>query len=113
MDILKPIVSIYDVKKDVVLFYLDPSLVNQVVDLLYLDDDNELFLNDKVYCIDRSTLQLERIGTIQLIQKNQISIRIQSGFNVHLSTQNYHIFIKRRKSKKNERDFYKALLNSL
>ena len=113
MDILKPIVSIYDVKKDVVLFYLDPSLVNQVADLLYLDDDNELFLNDKVYIIDRSTLELEHIGIIQAIKDDLVTIKVKSKYSVHFLTDKYHIFIKRRKSKKNDREFYKALLNSL
>ena len=38
MDILKPILDIYDVKKDVLLFYLDSKVEQQVEDLLYLDD---------------------------------------------------------------------------
>lgn len=113
MDILKPILDIYDVKKDVLLFYISEKIQDIVEDLLYLDDDNELFLNDKVYIIDRSTLELEHIGIIQAIKDDLVTIKVKSKYSVHFLTDKYHIFIKRRKSKKNDREFYKALLNSL
>ena len=69
MDILKPILDIYDVKKDVLLFYLDDKIKREVENLDYLEDDNELFLNDKVYIINRSTLELEHNGIIQAIKE--------------------------------------------
>ena len=46
MDILKPILDIYETKKEVLLFYLDVTVKEQVEDFDYLDDDNNLFLND-------------------------------------------------------------------
>jgi len=113
MDILKPILDIYDTKKDVILFYLDSKLKGQVEDFDYLDDDNDLFLNDKVYCIKRSTLDLDVVGFIQAIKEKKISLKVKSKYGVHINQDEYHIFIKRRKCKKNDRDFYKALLNSL
>ena len=47
MDILKPILDIYDTKKEVLLFYLDATVKEQVEDFNYLDDENNLFLNDR------------------------------------------------------------------
>ncbi len=113
MDILKPILDIYDVKKDVLLFYLDPDIIKIIDDLDYLDDENDLFLNDKIFIIDRSTLELDHAGIIQAIKDDIVSIKVKSKFSVHINMNNYHIFIKRKKTKKNDRDFYKALLNSL
>ena len=113
MDILKPILDIYDVKKDVLLFYLDSKVKEQVEDFDYLDDDNDLFLNDKVYCIKRSTLELDVVGFVQAIKEKKISLKVKSKYGVHINQDEYHIFIKRRKSKKNDREFYKALLNAL
>ena len=113
IDILKPILDIYDTKKDVLLFYLDSKVQTQVEDLDYLEDDNELFLNDKIFIINRATLELEHIGIIQAIKEETVTIKVKSKFAVHCNQDNYHIFIKRRKSKKNDREFYKALLNSL
>ena len=113
MDILKPILDIYDVKKDVLLFYLEPKVKQEVEDLDYLDDDNQLFLNDKVFLINQSTLELEHSGLIQAIKENIVTIKVKSTYAVHFQTQEYHVFIKRKKTKKNDREFYKALLNSL
>ena len=113
MDILKPILDIYDTKKEVLLFYLDPFVKEQVEDFDYLDDGNDLFLNDKIYCIKRSTLDIDVIGYIQAIKGKKISLKVKSKYGVHINQNEYHIFIKRRKTKKNDRDFYKALLNSL
>jgi hypothetical protein len=113
IDILKPILDIYDSKKDILLFYLEPPVRSEVEGLDYLDDGNDLFLNDKVYCIKRSTLELDVIGSIQAIQDKNISLKVKSRYGNHLNKDEYHIFIKRRKCKKNDRDFYKALLNAL
>jgi len=113
IDILKPILDIYDTKKEVLLFYLDARVKAQVEGLDYLDDDNNLFLNDKVYCVNRSTLELEVIGIIQAIKKKKVSLKVNSKYTIHLSKDEYHIFTKRRKCKKNDREFYKALLNAL
>lgn len=112
IDILKPILDIYDIKKDVLLFYLTPEIRSTVEDFEYLDDDHELFLNDKIYLISRTTLQLVKSGTIHAIQNNYVTIKYKR-YNNHLPISEYHIFIKRKRSKKNDRDFYKALLESL
>ena len=113
MDILKPILDIYDTKKEVLLFYLDSKIVSEIGELNYLDDgDNELFLNDKIYCIDRATLNLDHIGVIHAIKSKKITIKVK-GFCKHIKQSSYHIFIKRRRSKQNDREFYQALLNSL
>ena len=101
IDILKPLLDIYDVKKDVLLFYLDNSVRNKVEDYDYEADDMDLFLNDTVYCIDRGTLTLDHVGKIIAIKDNTLSIKKQYKYSIHLSKDDYHIFIKRRKTKAN------------
>jgi hypothetical protein len=113
MDILKPILDIYDTKKNVLLFYLDASIKSEIEELLYLGDDNELFLNDKIFCIDRATLTLDHVGIIHAIKDKRITIKVKGGYSKHVLESSYHIFIKRKRSKKNDRDYYQALLNSL
>ena len=113
MDILKPILDIYDTKKDVLLFYLDASIRSQVEDFDYEGDDFDLFLNDTIFCINKSTLDLEHNGKILAIKENKITMKVKYKYSIHLNKDNYHIFIKRRRCKKNDREFYKALLNSL
>ena len=113
LDILKPILDIYDTKLSTLLFYLSPTIQAQVCDCDYLDDDNELFLNDKVFAIRRSDLQLDCIGCIHGIKPNRLTLRKTTGSMVHLQTEQYHILFKRKRSKQNDREFYQALLNSL
>jgi len=93
--------------------YFNVYLYSKYFDLDYLDDDNQLFLNDKVFLINRSTLELEHSGLIQAIKENVVTIKVKSTYAVHFQKEEYHVFIKRRKSKKNDREFYKALLDAL
>lgn len=113
LDILKPILDIYDTKLSTLLFYLSPTIQAQVCECDYLDDDNELFLNDKVFAIRRSDLQLDCSGCIYGIKPNKVTLRKTNGNMVHLQTNLYHILFKRKRSKQNDREFYQALLNSL
>ena len=53
------------------------------------------------------------IGIIQAIKQKKITIKVRGGYSKHLHESSYHIFIKRKRSKQNDRDFYKALLNAL
>ena len=113
MDILKPILDIYDEKKEVLTFYLDGCIKDKIVDLDYLDDGHELFLNDRIYIINRATLELEHSGIIQSIKDDIVCIKVKCKYSVHFKINEYHVFIKRKKNKKNDRDFYKAMLNAL
>ena len=97
MDILKPILDIYDEKKDVLTFYLDANIKDKVLDLDYLDDGHELFLNDRIYIINRSTLELEHIGIIQSIKEDLVCVKVKSKYSVHFKTNEYHVFIKRKR----------------
>ena len=110
---LKHILDIYDKKKDTLLYYLTDDVKDIVESFEFLDDGHDLFINDNIYCIHKSTLDLDYVGRIMAIQKQRITIKYKYKWSIHLPKNEYYIFIKRRKSKKNDRDFYKALLNAL
>ena len=113
MEILKPILQIYAIKKPQLLYYLDDRVSEQVDNFDLLDDGHELFLNDTIYCIHKSTLELDHKGKVMAVRKKIVSIKEKYKYSVHLDKRHYYIFIKRKKSKKNDRDFYKALLDAL
>ena len=91
MDILKPILDIYDTKKEVLLFYLDATVKEQVEDFNYLDDENNLFLNDKISFLDipktiektvKKFQSKEEPSAKDLIQLNQ-EIKVYLDSNYH------------------------------
>ena len=110
---LKQLLSIYDNKKEPLLYYVSKDTKNKVKDLLYLlDDNNELLLNDKLFCINRSTLELEHIGKLICISKNKVTIK-EKNYSVYLNKHHYYIFIQRKQTKQNKKEFFKELLKSL
>jgi len=110
---LKHILDIYDKKKDTLLYYLTDDVKDIVEAFDFLDDGHDLFINDNIYCIHKSTLDLDYVGRIMAIQKQKITIKYKYKYSIHLPKNEYYILIKRKKTKKNDRDFYKALLNAL
>tara|TARA_B110001469_G_C9607561_1_gene302135 strand:+ start:346 stop:684 length:339 start_codon:yes stop_codon:yes gene_type:complete len=72
---------------------------------------NELYLNDQIICIHKSTLEIKAIGKIVNISENNICI-CKRGNNscIYLKPLQYYILIKPLKNKNNDRMFYENLL---
>ena len=70
---LKHILDIYDKKKDTLLYYLTDDVKDIVEPFDFLDDGHDLFINDNIYCIHKSTLDLDYVGRIMAIQKQSQS----------------------------------------
>jgi len=110
---LQEILSIYDNKQKALAYYLDDSIVVKLDKSIYFDESNDdLFLNDMITCINKRTLELEYKGRILAISDDKITIR-KNKHQVHLVKDDYYIFYKRKKTKDNQVDFYKALLECL
>ena len=64
MDIepLKTLLSYSNDKKDTILTFLDKSVREKVIKLEY--EDEKFYINDRIYCIKRNTLELEYNGKI-------------------------------------------------
>ena len=112
---LKNILKIYKDKQKVLFAYLDSDTVSQLKDtLLYDDINNDIYLNDNLIFVSKNTGKIFKKGKTISIDENKITIKTQTN-HLTLDSNQYYIFIKQRKnkSKKNNRDFYKALLNNL
>ena len=79
----------------------------------YIFDLDTLFLNDRIIFVNKSTGEIYKKGTIIKITEDKITIK--NGMNISLPKNDYYIFryLKRYKSKKNNRQFYEELLKSL
>lgn len=117
MDIepLETILKIYKDKHKVLVTYLNEETVSKLTNKIYYNEETaDLFLNDNITFVAKNTGKIFKSGKIISIDEYKITIKTQSNY-LTLNSDEYYIFIKQRKnkSKKNDRDFYKALLNSL
>lgn len=97
--------------KDTLLYYLKRSVRDKVIKLNY--EDKKLYVNDRIYCIKRNTLELEHIGNITSIDKNVISLKITTVKGININRNKYYIFVKVKKNDVKKRDFMKNLLEVL
>lgn len=112
---LETILKIYKDKHKVFVNYLDEETISKLENKIYYDEEtDDLFLNDNVTFVKKNTGKIFKSGKIISIDDPEITIKTPSNY-LTLQSNEYYIFIKQRKnkSKKNDRDFYKALLNSL
>tara|TARA_Y100000389_G_C17458916_1_gene520179 strand:+ start:749 stop:1090 length:342 start_codon:yes stop_codon:yes gene_type:complete len=113
MDIepLKTILSYSNDKKDTLLNFLEKRVREKIIKLEY--EDKRFYINDKIYCIKRNTLELEYIGKIYCIEDDHIGIKLSNVRNVNINPDKYYIFVKIKSKDMKKRDFYKQLLEQL
>ena len=98
---------------DILLRYLPDKTYEIIKNKIYYDPYNsDLFLNQKICCIDKSNGKIAHRGNIIKIKDNFISIRC-SNKCLHINTEDFYIFISQNKSKKNDYEYFQALLNML
>ena len=96
MDIepLKTIMSYSNDKKDTLLNSNPKKSVREKVIKLEYEDES-FYINDKIYCIKRNTLELEYIGRIYCIDDDSIGIKLSNVRNVNINPDlKYYIFVK-------------------
>ena len=109
-DILNSIMKISNDKKDTLMYFLSPD-IQDTIRPFELVNKNKLYLNDKIYCISKSNLQLEYSGLIKhmdekiLIKKNRLPI--------YIDPKNYYIFVQPSQNTKSDRLFFESLLKNL
>jgi hypothetical protein len=113
MDIepLKSILEWSPNKKDTLLYYLSND-VKEKVKKLELEEE-KLYVQDRVYCIKKNTLELECDGTILYIENGRIGIKITNIKTIRLNPDDYYIFVKCKKTISKQREFMKQLLEQL
>lgn len=98
-------------KKDTLLYYL-PNKVSKKVSKYELEED-KLYIQDRIYCIKRNTLELEHEGSIIYIDDGMIGLKINNIKTIRLDPKKYYIFVKCKKSINKQREFMKQLLEQL
>lgn len=112
---LETILKVYKDKQKVFANYFDEETVSKLSGKVYYEEEtDDLFLNDNITFVKKNTGKIFHSGKIISIDNPEITIKTSSNY-LTLNSNEYYIFIQQRKnkSKKNDRDFYKALLNSL
>lgn len=97
--------------ESILLRYLPDNTVSQIYNKTYYDPDSlDLFLNQKIWCIDKTNGKISYIGKICKILHNSIYINCGNKY-IHIYINHYYIFISNSKSKTNDYQYYKALLD--
>ena len=107
---LKSILEISNNKKETLLYFLPLAVKKKVVDCEL--EENDFYINDRVFCIKRNTLELEIVGKIICIDENNLGIK-KSSMNVYIDANKYYIFVKMTKKIISQREFLKKLLETL
>ena len=116
IDPLKEVLDIYNNKHNVLMHYLPPETTKKLTRYIYVEDMDELFLNDRLIFVQKSNGKFLKQGIIIKITNDQITIKTStSNVSFYINTDNYYLFINPRKNKsqKLNRTYLKELLNSL
>ena len=113
MEPLKNLLSTYKDKEYILKHYLPESSTKLLNEYEYVYDLDTLFLNDKIIFIKKSTGEIYKKGIVIKITEDKITIK--NGMNISLPKNDYYLFryLKKYKSKKNNKKYYEELLKSL
>ena len=113
MDIepLKNILEWSENKKETLLYYFTNDVKKKVINLEYEED--KLYVQDRIFCIKRNTLECEHDGNIVFIDKGKIGLKITGIKTVKIDPNDYYIFVKCKKTISKQREFMKELLEQL
>lgn len=109
IDILKNIIKISSNKKKTLLYFFDDNIVNKVNKYNLLENYEELYLNDYLYCIRKDNLQLEYYMRISYIDEELIGLQKNNNYTIYINPNDYYIFIKTI-NRKNNKLYFEELL---
>ena len=115
MEPLHNLLAIYGDKQKVLYHYLPNESTKKLDNHEYVDDLETLFLNDRLVFISKETGKIYNTGQVIKITEKKIMIKSRSRNNLSLKKDEYYLFryLKKNKSKKDNRKFYEELLKSL
>lgn len=107
---LKPLLDNTIDKEKVFLEYLPDKTLKKLNNCSFYDEkEYDLYLDDTLFVIHKNNGKLYKQGKIISIVNEIITIKTQTG-SISINKNDYYLFTKTRK---NNREFYKALLNNL
>ena len=115
MEPLHNLLTIYGDKQKVLYHYLPNESTKKLDNHEYVEDLDALFLNDRLVFISKETGKIYNTGSVIKITEEKIMIKDRSRNNLSLKKEDYYLFryLKKNKSKKDNRKFYEELLKSL
>jgi len=110
---LESILKIYKDKNKVFRVYLDDKTLKKLDNkLFYQEKHSDIYLNDNITFLKKNTGKIFKMGKVISIDNSRITIKTSNNL-VTLDANEYYLFIKQRKNKTTNRDFYKVLFNNL
>ena len=110
MDIepLKNILEWSENKKETLLYYLSHDIKKKIFSYDY--EDEQFYINDRIFCIKKNTLELEYIGRILFSENGKLGIKVNSIKTITIEPEKYYFFVHSNKTINKQRDFLKQLL---
>ena len=75
--------------------------------------ENDFYINDRILCIKRNTLEIECNGRISYINNGMIGISIGRYRNICIEPRKYYLFIRNKGKEVQKREFMKYILEKL
>ena len=111
---LKSILDLTENKQDSIVFFLKDEIKSKMNNYYFYDEKNkDTFINQLVICIKKSDLSLYMKGKIVSIKKNNIGINVNNLYTKYIPMNLYYIFLKDKKSKTSDAEFFEHLLKHL
>ena len=77
LDILQSIMKLSNDKKDTLLYFLDDDTCDRVRRYQYIET-KDLYLNDSLICINKSTLKIDFTGVIHRMKDDEIILKFNN-----------------------------------
>ena len=111
---LKSILDLTENKQDSIVFFLNDEIKSKMNNYFFYEETNkDIFINQLVICIKKSDLSLYIKGKIVSIKKNNIGINVNNLYTKYINMNLYYIFLKDKKSKSSDAEFFEHLLKNL
>ena len=114
IEILKDILDFTDDKQNTIVYFLNPSIQQKLINFYYYDkNQNDIFVNQHIILVKKNDLSLEEKGIITSVKRGIVGLNINNLYNKFLSMVNYYIFLLYRQSRSSEREMMETLLKNL
>tara|TARA_Y100000996_G_C22381169_1_gene585150 strand:+ start:94 stop:435 length:342 start_codon:yes stop_codon:yes gene_type:complete len=97
--------------KETLLLFLSKELQDKLIPWIYIQ--RNIYINDRILCIKKNTLELECIGRIISMGNGKIGIKISKYRNIFINPNNYYIFLKDKNKDEKKREIMQQLLERL
>ena len=108
---LKSILEWSEDKKETLLYYLPLEVKKKVFRYDY--EEEHFYINDRIFCIAKNTLELDFVGRILFYENGKLGIKINSIKTVTIDPEKYYLFVHSKKTINKQREFLKQLLEQI